>query len=39
MDMDDFIPALEAAFDAAGIPKRGLDVVPLQSAVAKTQQL
>jgi hypothetical protein len=37
--MDDFLPALEAAFQAAGIPKHGEVLVPLQLGGVNTQQL
>ena len=37
--MDDFLPALEAAFQAAGIPKRGGVLMPLPPGDARTQQL
>ena len=36
MDMEDFMPALEAAFKMAGIPKRG-STVGAQQANAVTQ--
>ena len=31
--MDDLLPALEAAFESAGIPKRGAALGPLPSAI------